>query len=324
MLTGGLLALRYVPDAGLAYGITVRLMHERLWSVILNFHYFNSFLIFALVMIHMLRVFISGGYRQGKQGLWLVGVALAGVTFVLALTGEALHWDEVGFAVPWHISEILQATKLDKVFLYGFAQLRAIPSATIKLGQIYAVHISLAPILLLLLMALHYYLIREKRVSLPFWMKPSGRTAPFSKHIREWLVYGAFIIGAVLVLSVFVARDPGTPPQLLPSSPLYGAKQGPGALGAKPSYPISWTHGMNVFVDEHLGLAPDIWGTVIGMTLMLASLVAIPFVDGGDREPSCWQQAFDWRKRGWAFAAMAVFWLVMLTGIIQNAVAKAG
>jgi quinol-cytochrome oxidoreductase complex cytochrome b subunit len=324
MLTGGLLALRYVPDASLAYGITVRLMQEPAWSVVLNFHYFNSFLIFGLIMIHLLRVFISGGYRRGKQGLWLVGVVLAALTFVLALTGEALHWDEVGFAVPWHVSEILQATHLDKTFQYGFTELRAIPSATMKLGQLYAVHISIAPILLLLLMGLHYYLIREKRVSLPFWLKPSGRTVPFSRHIREWLLYSCVILGAVLLLAVFVHRSPGTAPQLLPSSPLYGAKQGPGALGAKPSYPISWTHGMNLFVADHLGVSPDIWGTVIGIVLMIGPLILIPFLDAGEHEPASWREAFDWRRRGWAFAAIAIFLLTMITGIVQNAVGGLG
>src|SRR6266487_4225436 len=69
ILTGMLLSLVYVPDAS------------------------KAFLIFALVMIHMLRVFISGGYLRGKQGLWLVGVVLAGLTFLLSITGESLHWD---------------------------------------------------------------------------------------------------------------------------------------------------------------------------------------------------------------------------------------
>ena len=48
--TGMLLAMRYVPDAGRAYGITNTLLHEGGWSVVLNFHYWNAYLIFALIM----------------------------------------------------------------------------------------------------------------------------------------------------------------------------------------------------------------------------------------------------------------------------------
>ena len=66
--TGMLLALRYLPDAGQAFQITERLLDEGGWSVVLNFHYWNGYVIFALVMIHLLRVFFSGGYRGPRRG----------------------------------------------------------------------------------------------------------------------------------------------------------------------------------------------------------------------------------------------------------------
>ena len=81
---------------------------------------------------------------------------------------------------------------------------------------------------------------------------------------------------------------------------------------------------MNVFVDQKLGIDPDIWGTIIGMALMLGALLIIPFVDRGDAEPNSTAAAFNWRKRGWAFLAMGIFWLVMIVGVVQNAVAEAG
>ena len=87
---------------------------------------------------------------------------------------------------------------------------------------------------------------------------------------------------------------------------------------------LTWTHGMNVFVDEYLGLEPDIWGTIVGMVLMLGALLVIPFVDRAIRAPEGWREAFDWRKRGWAFAAMAIFCIVMIVGVVTNAFAGAG
>jgi quinol-cytochrome oxidoreductase complex cytochrome b subunit len=324
IFTGVLLSLVYAPDAGRAYSITSELLRTAGWSIILNFHYWNAFLIFGLVMIHMLRVFISGGYLQGKQGLWQVGVALAGLTFLASLTGETLHWDEVGFAVPWHVSEVLQVFGLAGFFQYTFADLRNVPTATLKLGQFYAAHIAIVPILLLLFIVMHYYLIRLKGISLPFWLRATGRKAAFSEHVRGWLIYGGIIMGVILLMAIFVPRDAGIAPQLLPSSPFFGSTHGPGFLGTKPSFPISWTHGMNVFVGEHLGIEPDIWGTMIGMALMVVSLVAIPFLDRSEHEPSNPAEAFDWHERGWAFAAMAVFWLVMIVGVIQNFLAGAG
>jgi quinol-cytochrome oxidoreductase complex cytochrome b subunit len=322
--TGVLLSLVYAPDAARAYSITANLLQRPVWRIILNFHYWNGFLLFGLVMVHMLRVFFSGGYLRGKQGLWLVGVVLAGLTFLVSLTGETLHWDEVGFAVPWHASEMLQAFGLAGLFQYTFADLKNVEIATLKLGQFYAAHIAIVPILLLLLIVWHYYLIRLKGISLPFWLRATGRTAAFSEHVRGWLVYGGIIMAIVLLIAIFVPRDAGIAPQLLPSSPFYGSTHGPGFLGTKPTFPISWTHGMNVFVGEHLGIEPDIWGTMIGMALMLISLLAIPFLDRSEQEPSNLAEAFDWRKRGWAFVAMGIFWLVMVVGVIQNALAGPG
>ena len=323
IVTGFLLSLVYIPDAGQAYGITQHLIATPGWSIVINFHFYNALLIFGLVMLHMVRVFITGGYRRGKEGLWLIGVGLASLTFVISLTGEALHWDEVGFGVPWNVSEFLQAIGLAGAFGYTSDALLAIPTATEKLAQLYALHVSIVPIALGLFIGWHYLLIRFKGISAPFWLRASGRTAAFSEHIRGWLIWSGIIIGIVLLIAIFLPRDAGTAPQLLQSSSLYGTDEDPGGLGFQPTFPIGWTRGMNI-VAANLGIDPDIWGAAIGMVLMLGALLVIPFVDRGDHEPDSSAAAFNWRKRGWAFLAIGIFWLVMIIGVIQNTITKAG
>lgn len=321
--TGFLLALVYVPDAAKAFDITKHLLATSVWSTVLNFHFYNSFLIFGLVMIHMVRVFITGGYRRGKEGLWLIGVGLAAFTFLISLTGEALHWDEVGFGVPWNASEILGALGLANVFNYTSDALLAIPTATEKLVQIYIVHVSIIPIALGVFIAWHYLLIRFKGISAPFWLKASGRTSGFTEHIRGWIVWSVVILGVILLIAIFVPRDAGTAPQLIPSSPLYGTGDDPGGLGFKPTFPISWTRGMNI-VAANLGVDPDIWGAMLGMGVMLLGLLVVPFVDRGPHEPDSSAAAFSLRKRGWAFLAMGVFWVVMILGLVVNQITASG
>ncbi len=80
---------------------------------------------------------------------------------------------------------------------------------------------------------------------------------------------------------------------------------------------------MNRFVAI-LGLEPDIWGTLMGIVLMTAALVAIPYLDRGRLEPTSWSEALNLRERGWAFAAMALFWIIMTIGIVTNAVTPVG
>jgi quinol-cytochrome oxidoreductase complex cytochrome b subunit len=321
ILTGMLLATRYVPDAGTAYQTTSTLLKQGGWNVALNFHFWNAYVIFALVMIHMVRVFLSAGYRMAKKGLWQIGVGLAGVVFLLTLTGETLHWDERGFAVPWHVAEFFEAIRLDKVFHYGRPDLLTVPSATRHLIPFYALHVAILPILLLGLIAMHYYLVKIKRISLPFWHKPTGREAPFTEHVKAWFKYGALILLPIILLSIFIHRDPGPAPQLLSSSPFFGSEHGPGGLGIVPTFPISWTHGMNRFVAI-LGLEPDIWGTVIGMLLMTVALVSIPYLDRQTVEPTSWGKAV--RTRGWAFAALGLFWIIMVIGVLTNIITPKG
>jgi menaquinol-cytochrome c reductase cytochrome b subunit len=324
ILTGMLLALRYVPDAGRAYSITSKLLNEGGWSLALNFHYWNAYVIFALVLIHMMRVFFSGGYRGRRIGLWLIGAALAGTVFLLSITGETLHWDERGFAVPWHTSEILEAIGLDKTLNYTHEDLLNVDKATGLLIPYYAMHVAILPIVLLALIAMHYYLIKVKGISLPFWHKHTGRTAPFSKHVAMWFGYSAVVVAALVAVS-FIHRDPGPEPQLLPTSEFYGSEHGPGGLGVVPTFPIMWTHGMNRFVTIAFGLEPDIWGTIIGLVLMAGALIAVPFLDrGGPDEPQNWREALSLRRRGWAYLAIAIFWVVMIIGTVTNLVSPKG
>jgi quinol-cytochrome oxidoreductase complex cytochrome b subunit len=324
IVTGLVLTLRYIPDAGQAYQITSKLLDEGGWSVLLNFHYYTAYLIFALVLVHMMRVFFSGGYRGAKIGLWQIGVALAGTVFLLSITGEALHWDERGFGVPWHTSEILEAVGLDKTLDYTHDDLLNVSKATRLLIPYYALHVAILPILLLGLIAMHYYLIKVKGISLPFWHKPTGRTVPFSRHLRLWLAYSTVLLGIILVIS-FIPRDAGPEPQLLPTSEFYGSEEGPGGLGIVPTFPIGWTHGMNRFVTIAFGLDPDIWGTALGMVLLTASLVAVPYLDrGGPYEPRNWDEALSLQRRGWAFFAIALFWVVLITGTATNIITPKG
>ncbi len=321
-LFGIILLYKYIPDAGIAFGITQSFINSPTWKIILNFHFWNAILIVGLLAAHMMRVFISGAYRGAKKGLWLVGAALSGLIFLIYMSGEALHWDEVGFGIPWNIKESLAAVNLAGFFRYTDSSLLSIPSATEKLTQLYAVHVALAPMLILAFVGLHLYLVKSKGISMPFWKKPSGRKAPFTSHIKIWLAGGLIILVALVMVSAFVPRDAGVAPQLIPSSPLFGTSDDPGGLGFKPTMTIGWTRGMNIFAAQ-LGVSPDILGAMGAVTLFAVILLIIPFVDRGKEEPSDSAGIFA-RKRIWAFLAIAVFWAIFIIGIVLNAITAVG
>jgi hypothetical protein len=61
------------------------------------------------------------------------------------------------------------------------------------------------------------------------------------------------------------------------------------------------------------------------MVIIALALIAIPYLDrGGSIEPKNWAEAMNWSKRGWAFAAMAIFWVVLIIGTITNLITPVG
>jgi len=47
----------------------------------------------------------------------------------------------------------------------------------------------------------------------------------------------------------------------------------------------------------------------------------MPFVNRSSEEPKAWLGALSWRQRGVAVLAIAVFWVIMITAVVQNAIA---
>ncbi len=63
----------------------------------------------------------------------------------------------------------------------------------------------------------------------------------------------------------------------------------------------------------------------MGMVLMTAALVAVPFLDrGGPVEPQGWGAALSLRQRGWAYFAIVLFWAIMIIGVVTNIVTPKG
>jgi hypothetical protein len=50
----------------------------------------------------------------------------------------------------------------------------------------------------------------------------------------------------------------------------------------------------------------------------------VPFIDRAKHEPRGWTEAFNLRQRGWAFFAIGVFWVIMIAGVVTNAVTPIG
>ena len=95
IVTGILLALIYVPSAAEAWNSLQTLNHTvPLGWYIRALHGWGSNFMVAIVLIHMVQVFLFGAYKFPRELTWIVGVFLLLVTLGMAFTGQVLRFDQ--------------------------------------------------------------------------------------------------------------------------------------------------------------------------------------------------------------------------------------
>ncbi len=95
-ITGILLMFYYRPVTEYAYADMKSLEFAVQFGMALrNLHRWGAHLMVIVVMLHMLRVFLTGSYRPPREYNWVVGVVLLVLTLLLSFTGYLLPWDQL-------------------------------------------------------------------------------------------------------------------------------------------------------------------------------------------------------------------------------------
>src|SRR5580692_2565316 len=95
VVTGILLALIYVPSAGEAWNSLQVLNHGiQLGWFIRALHGWGSNFMVAIVLLHMVQVFLFGAYKYPRELTWIIGVFLLLMTLGMAFTGQVLRFDQ--------------------------------------------------------------------------------------------------------------------------------------------------------------------------------------------------------------------------------------
>src|ERR1700716_4610663 len=95
LVTGILLALIYVPSASEAWSSLQALNHDvTLGWFIRALHGWGSNFMVAIVLTHMVQVFLFGAYKFPRELTWIVGVSLLLMTLGMAFTGQVLRFDQ--------------------------------------------------------------------------------------------------------------------------------------------------------------------------------------------------------------------------------------
>jgi quinol-cytochrome oxidoreductase complex cytochrome b subunit len=171
-VTGTLLMFYYRPVTEYAYLDMKYLEFDVPFGMILrNLHRWAAHLMVVTVMLHMLRVFLTGSYKPPREFNWVVGVMLLVLTFLLSFTGYLLPWDQLAYwAITVGTNMIGAAPFLGHdgpIPLLGkYSDIRFLLLGGSEIGgnallRFYVLHIIVLPFLGAVFIALHFWRIRK-------------------------------------------------------------------------------------------------------------------------------------------------------------------
>ena len=159
--SGILLMFRYEPSVERAFLSVQQLETQVMFgSLIRAVHHWSANALLIVAFLHLLRVFFTGGYKDGRGVNWLIGVLLLLVVLMFNFTGYLLPWDQLAF---WAIT--VGTSLLSYLPVLGPA-LRSFFIGGPEIGQValnnfYAIHVALLPGLMVPLGFYHFWKIRK-------------------------------------------------------------------------------------------------------------------------------------------------------------------
>jgi ubiquinol-cytochrome c reductase cytochrome b subunit len=310
LVTGILLALIYVPSAGEAWSSLQALNHDvTLGWFIRALHGWGSNFMVAIVLIHMMQVFLFGAHKFPRELTWIVGVFLLLMTLGMAFSGQVLRFDQDAY---WGLG--IGASIASRVPVAGPAIVKLMLGGPIiagaTLSRFFTMHVFVIPGMLIAFVCLH--LLMVLRLGINEWPTP-GRIVRRATYVAEYhaltkkdgapfvpyaiwkdLFFAAFVLLAVAACAIYFGPfgPTGKPdPTIIQTVP-------------KPDYFFLWLYAL-------LSLLPPSLETpalLIGPVVIILGLLLLPFLSGEGEK--------SWRRR--PIAVLTVLMIAITLGTFTH------
>jgi ubiquinol-cytochrome c reductase cytochrome b subunit len=310
LVTGILLALIYVPSAGEAWSSLQVLNHQiALGWFIRALHGWGSDFMLAIVLIHMVQVFLFGAYKFPRELTWIMGVLLLLVTLGMAFSGQVLRFDQDAY---WGLG--IGASISSRVPVMGPLIVNLLLGGPIiggaTLSRFFALHVFVIPGLLIAFVGIHLLLVLKLGIN--EWPMP-GRLVQRATYIQEYhelthkhgvpfvpyavwkdAVFSGFIL--LSVASCAVVYGPFGPggqpdPTIIQTAP-------------RPDFFFLWVYALLSYLPPSAETPILLIVPVVG----IAALLALPFVAGeGEKH---------WKRR--PIAVLSVLLIAVALGTLTH------
>jgi ubiquinol-cytochrome c reductase cytochrome b subunit len=282
VVTGILLALIYVPSGAEAWGSLQTLNHSvALGWFVRALHGWGSNFMLAIVLIHMVQVFLFGAYKFPRELTWIVGVLLLLLTLGMAFSGQVLRFDQDAY---WGLG--IGASITSRIPLIGhWAVSLLLGGPTIAgatLSRFFALHVFVVPGMLIAFVGVH--LLMVLKLGINEWPMPGRivRRATYLKEYRElthkegvpfvpdavWkdVVFSGFVLLAIAACAVYYGPfgPSGQPdPTIIQTAP-------------RPDYFFLWLYALLSYLPP----SAETPILLIGPAIAIVFLLALPFFAG--------------------------------------------
>lgn len=291
VVTGILLAVVYVPTAGEAWNSLQTLNHSITFGwYIRALHGWGSNFMLAIVLIHMVQVFLFGAYKFPRELTWIVGVFLLLMTLGMAFSGQVLRFDQDAY---WGIG--IGASISSRVPILGPWVVHLLLGGPIiagaTLSRFFALHVFVIPGLLIAFIGLH--LLMVLKLGINEWPMP-GRIVRRATYVQEYheltgkegvpfvpvavwkdLFFGGAVILALAACAAYFGPfgPSGRPdPTIIQTAP-------------RPDYFFLWLYALLSLLPPKL----ETPALLIGPVLVIIVLLLLPFLFGEGEK--------SWRRR---------------------------
>jgi quinol-cytochrome oxidoreductase complex cytochrome b subunit len=209
-VTGVFLQMNYTPSPPQAY-LDILALRSDTWfgDLLRNLHHWSANLLIITSVLHLLRVFFTGGHRAPRELNWLLGIGMLLLVLVANFTGYLLPWDQLAY---WAITV--------GTSILGYIPVIGQPLSNLVLGgpevgaetllNFYSLHISFIPFGIVALMSYHFWRVRKDGgLTIPKSLfskeQPNQKRVTTIPHlVRRELVWAAARLGILLIWAMLI------------------------------------------------------------------------------------------------------------------------
>jgi cytochrome b6 len=165
--TGFAMTFYYRPTVAEAFNSVSYLMTQVNFGwLIRSIHRWSASMMVLMMILHVFRVYLTGGFKKPRELTWVTGVVLAVLTVSFGVTGYSLPWDQVGYWAAKIVTGVPEAIPVVGPLLVELLR-GGVAVGQGTLTRFYSAHTFVLPWLTAVFMLMHFLMIRKQGISGP-------------------------------------------------------------------------------------------------------------------------------------------------------------